>query len=212
VKGSLKMKIQKLVSFLLNIILLNVFLLGQNVHAKNQHEQGTSLNAHVHGLSEMTMAIEGGIVDIQLISPTVNLIGFEHKASNKEEITIVNNAKALLSNAAALFSFSGGGCMLINTAIDVSGLIKLDENKHEHQLKHNKKSHDTHSVQDTSHENHSQVVANYRYHCEETSTLSAITVLAFEQFSGIKKIRAMWITATKQGVVTLSAERKIMRL
>ena len=87
------MKIQKLVSFLLNIILLNVFLLGQNVHAKNQHEQGTSLNAHVHGLSEMTMAIEGGIVDIQLISPTVNLIGFEHKASNKEEITIVNNLK-----------------------------------------------------------------------------------------------------------------------
>ena len=206
------MKIQKLVSFLLNIILLNVFLLGQNVHAKNQHEQGTSLNAHVHGLSEMTMAIEGGIVDIQLISPTVNLIGFEHKASNKEEITIVNNAEALLSNAAALFSFSGGDCSLTHTAIDVSGLIKLDENKHEHQLKHNKKSHDTHSVQDTSHENHSQVVANYRYHCEETSTLSAITVLAFEQFSGIKKIRAMWITATKQGVVTLSAERKIMRL
>ena len=211
-KGSLKMKVQKLVSFLLNIILLNVFLLGQNVHAKNQHEQGTSLNAHVHGLSEMTMAIEGGILDIQLISPTVNLFGFEHKASNKEEITIVNNAKALLSNAAALFSFSGGGCTLINTAIDVSGLIKLDENKHEHQPKYNKKAHDAHSDQDTSHENHSQVVANYRYHCEEKSTLSAITVLAFEQFSGIQKIRAMWITDTKQGVVTLSAERKIMRL
>jgi hypothetical protein len=212
VKGSLKMKVQKLVSFLLNIILLNVFLLGQNIHAKNQHEQGASLNAHVHGLSEMTMAIEGGIVDIQLISPTVNLFGFEHKASNKEEITIVNNAKALLSNTAALFSFSGGGCSLAHTAIDVSGLIKLDENNHEYQSKQIKKSHDAHSVQYTSHEDHSQVVANYRYHCEETSTLSAITVLAFEQFSGIKKIRAMWITATKKGVVTLSAERKIMRL
>jgi hypothetical protein len=205
------MKVQKLISFLLNIILVNVFLLGQHVHAKNQHEQDTSLDAHVHGLSEMTMAIEGGILDIQLISPTINLFGFEHKASNKKEVSVVNNAKALLSNTAVLFSFSGGGCTLINTAIDVSGLIKLDEL----QPQQNKKSHDGHteqSDQETSHESHSQVVANYRYHCEETATLSAITVLAFEQFSGINKIHAMWITDTKQGVVTLSAERKIIRL
>ena len=208
-KGSLKMKVQKSVPFLLNTILLNIFLLGQPLHAENQQEQGSRLDAHVHGLSEMTMAIEGGILDIQLISPTINLFGFEHKASNKKEITIVNNAKALLSNTASLFSFSGGGCSLINTAIDVSGLIKLDESEHEHQPKHNKKSHDDHSVQE---ESHNQLVANYRYHCEETATLSAITVLAFDQFLGIENIRAMWITDTDQGVVTLSAERKILNL
>tara|TARA_R110001583_G_scaffold195291_1_gene371526 strand:+ start:12033 stop:12647 length:615 start_codon:yes stop_codon:yes gene_type:complete len=204
------MKVNKKTSLLLNIILLNVFLLGQLVHAENQQKQDTRLDAHVHGLSEMTMAIEEGTLDIQLISPTINLFGFEHKASNKKEITIVNNAKALLSNTAALFSFSGGGCSLINTVIDVSGLIKLDEN--EHQPKDNKKSHDDHSDQEASHENHTQVVANYRYHCEEKSTLSAITVLVFDQFSGINNIHAMWITDTKQGVVTLSAERKIIRL
>jgi hypothetical protein len=204
------MKVNKKTSLLLNIILLNVFLVGQLVHAENQQKQDTRLDAHVHGLSEMTMAIEGEILDIQLISPTINLFGFEHKASNKKEITIVNNAKALLSNTAALFSFSGGGCSLINTVIDVSGLIKLDEN--EHRPKHNEKSHNDHSVQEASHENHSQVVANYRYHCEDKSTLSAITVLVFDQFSGINNIHAMWITDTKQGVVTLSAERKTIRL
>jgi hypothetical protein len=203
------MKVQKLASFLLNIILFNVFLLGQLVHAKSQQEQGTPLDFHVHGLSEMTMAIEGEILDIQLISPTVNLFGFEHQASNKKEIAIVNNAKALLSNTASLFSFSGGDCSLINTDIDVSALIKLDDNAHEHQPKQNKKSHDGHSVQE---ESHNQLVANYRYHCEEIATLSAIKVLAFDQFLGIKNIRAMWITDTDQGVVTLSAERKILNL
>lgn len=208
-KGSLKMKVQKSVPFLLNTILLNVFLLGQLVHAENQQEQGTRLDAHVHGLSEMTMAIEGETLDIQLISPTINLFGFEHRASNKKEITIINNAKALLSNTASLFSFSGGGCSLINTEIDVSGLIKFHESEHEHQPKHNKKSHDDHSFQE---EIHNQLVVNYRYHCEETATLSAITVLAFDQFLGIKNIRAMWITDTDQGVVTLSAERKILNL
>jgi hypothetical protein len=211
-KESLKMKVQKLVSFLLNIILFNVFLSGQLVYAKNQQEQDVSLDAHVHGLSDMTMAIEGKTLDIQLISPTVNLFGFEHKASNKKEIAIVNNAKALLSNTASLFSFSGGGCSLINTAIDVSSLLKDHENEHEHQPRNSKKSHDDHSIKETGHESHSQIVANYRYYCEETATLSAITVLAFEQFLGIKTIRVMWITDTKQGVVTLSAERKIMHL
>jgi hypothetical protein len=210
--GNLKIKVQKSVSFLLNIILFNVFLLGQLVHAKSQQEQGSPLDFHVHGLSEITMAIEGEILDIQLISPTVNLFGFEHKASNKKEITLVNNAKTLLSNTSSLFYFSGGGCSLINTVIDVSGSLKDHENEHEHQPKNRKKSHDDHGIQETTHQNHSQIVANYRYHCEETATLSAITVLVFEQFLGIKEIRAMWITDTKQGVVTLSAERKIIHL
>ena len=210
------MKIQKTASFLLNIILLSTLLLGQLVHATNQQQQSTRLAAHVHGLSEMTIAIDEEILDIQLISPTVNLFGFEHKASNTKEITLVNNTKALLGNTGSIFSFSGGACTLVNTYIDVSGLINFDENKHEHQPqhqpKHDIKSDDDHSIHKESHESHSQVIANYRYNCEEASTLSTITVLAFEQFLGIKKIRAMWITDTKQGVVTLSAERKIIRL
>jgi hypothetical protein len=215
------MKVEKIVVFLLKVLLLNVFLLVQLVHAKNEKEQNTHLDAHVHGLSEMTIAIEGKILDIQLISPAINLFGFEHTASNKKEIALVNNAKALLSNTASLFSFSGGECSLINTAIDVSGLIELDGDLHEHQPKDKNKSHDDHNVQEASHEeheshesheNHSQVVANYRYHCEETTTLSAIRVLAFDQFLGIKNIRTMWITDTNQGVATLSAKRKIIRL
>ncbi len=163
------------------------------VHAKNQQEQDLSLDAHVHGLSEITLVFEAGILEIQLISPSVNLINFEHKPSNKKEVAMIHSAKALLSNAASIFSFSAGDCSLINTVVDVSGLMKTDEDGHAHLQK-----------------NHTQVVANYRYRCEET--LSTITVRAFEQFSGIDKIRAMWITDTKQGVVMLSAEDKVIRL
>tara|TARA_B110000091_G_C13794079_1_gene467017 strand:- start:738 stop:1385 length:648 start_codon:yes stop_codon:yes gene_type:complete len=215
------MKVQKSVSFLLNIILFNVFLLGQLVHAENQHKQYTSLGSHVHGLSEMTMAIEGGTLDIQLISPTINLFGFEHKASNKKEITIVNNAKALLSNTASLFTFSGGACSLINTTINVSNLIRRDDNAYEHQPKDNHKSHDFYNDQQERHEglkqheihnSHNQLIANFRYDCKKISRLSSVKVLVLDQFPGIKNIRVMWISDTKQGVVTLSAERKTLRL
>jgi hypothetical protein len=42
------MEVNKIISFLLNIILLNVFLVGQRVHAKNQQKQDTSLDGNTH--------------------------------------------------------------------------------------------------------------------------------------------------------------------
>lgn len=208
------MKVNKTISIFLHIILLNVFLLGQFVHAKSLNKQHVNLDSHVHGLSEIMLAIEGKKLNIQLISPAVNLIGFEHRASNKKEAAIVNNAKALLSNTALLFAFSGGDCSLINTNVEVLALIRPDENEngHEHQPKDNKNAHEDHRGQQVSHENHTQVVANYRYHCEEKSSLAAVNVLVFDQFPGVHKIRAMWITDTKQSVVTLSAESRIINL
>lgn len=56
-----------------------MILLGHLVYAKNQQEQDIIFDAHVHGLSEITMMIEEGVLAIQLTSPTVNLIGFEYK-------------------------------------------------------------------------------------------------------------------------------------
>jgi regulatory protein YycI of two-component signal transduction system YycFG len=42
------MAVNKIISFLLNIILLNFFLVGQRFHAKNQQKQDTSLDRNAH--------------------------------------------------------------------------------------------------------------------------------------------------------------------
>ncbi|MFQ3265371.1 MAG: hypothetical protein ACI9U5_001245 [Colwellia sp.] len=89
------MAVNKIISFLLNIILLNFFLVGRFIHAKNKQRQGTSLD--VCSLSEMM--VEGGVLDIQLIYPTVNLFDLEPKVKDKQKVSIVNDAKVLLSNA-----------------------------------------------------------------------------------------------------------------
>ena len=49
------------------------------------------------------MTIEGGELDIQLISPTVNLFDLELKVNGKQEVSIVNDAKVLLCNTALFF-------------------------------------------------------------------------------------------------------------
>ena len=118
------MAVNKIISFLLNIILLNFFLVDRFIQAKNKQKQGTSLD--VCSLSEMT--VEGGVLDIQLISPTVNLFDLEPKVKGKQKVSIVNDAKVLLSNTVLFFSFSGRSYSLMNSAIDVSALMKLDRN------------------------------------------------------------------------------------
>jgi regulatory protein YycI of two-component signal transduction system YycFG len=42
------MEVNKIISFLLNIILLNVFLVGQRVHAKDQQKQDISLDKNAY--------------------------------------------------------------------------------------------------------------------------------------------------------------------
>ncbi len=69
-------------------------------------KQLVSPDAHVHGLSELTLAMEGEKLEIQLQSPAMNLLGFEHKARTTNDIAAVEHAQSLLSNPDSLFLFS----------------------------------------------------------------------------------------------------------
>ena len=89
-----------------------------------------NLDAHVHGVSQLTVAIEAGLVEIQLTSPAVNLVGFEHKASTPKDIEAVKKTESLLRQHEALFSFSGTRCEHVGTSIDMAQLIDNDQHKH----------------------------------------------------------------------------------
>jgi cellobiose-specific phosphotransferase system component IIB len=200
------MAVNKIISFLLNIILLNFFLVDRFIHAKNKQKQGTSLD--VCSLSEMT--VEGGVLDIQLISPTVNLFDLEPKVKGKQKVSIVNDAKVLLSNTVLFFSFSGRSYSLMNSAIDVSALMKLDRNINKYQLKNKKNSYDAHRIQGVRHKNHNQVVANYRY--RNLSKLLSIKIKLFAIYQGIQDIYRQWIIEKRQGAMALNASYNIIHL
>ena len=168
--------------------------------------KGAGFEPHVHGLSELTIAMEGKALEMQLISPSMNLIAFEHKASTKKDIDSVKNAESLLGKHDSFFSFAGGSCTLITTSVDVSSVMDSNSDGHEHEHEH---EHEDNHVQ---HDNHSEIIANYHYNCEDIAMLSSITVDLFDMFSGINQIHAMWITEKRQGAETLSAENKTILL
>jgi hypothetical protein len=190
---------------MINLSTLNLVLLSLLVHVNTFADENITFDAHVHGLSEMTVAIDKDVLDVEITSPAINLVGFEHKVKTKEDKHAVKNAKLLLNNPEKVLLFSGGDCELINQSIDISSIIATHnhtEKKHEKQHMH----------KDSGGGSHSEVIASYRYQCKKISTLNTITVTVFKLFSGINKVQALWITESQQGATTLSAKNNVINL
>ena len=198
-------------------IAVGLFVAIQSTYAEKSAE---SLDAHVHGLSEMTIAMDAKTIELQLISPAMNLVGFEHKASSKQDIAAVKQAELILGQHNSLFLIAGGDCEHLSTSIDSDDLLESDNhhddhddhdkhNDHDDHDKHNDHDdhgkHDDHSEHDQG-ETHSEMVASYSYTCKDTSKLSSIKLALFVSFSGIHKINTLWVTPSKQGSNMLSAK------
>jgi hypothetical protein len=160
--------------------------------------QAHSPGAHVHGLSTLTIAIEAGAVEIELTSPAIDLVGFEHTARTEQERERVKAAASRLAQPETLFSLSEAGCQHLETTIDLADIIHDDK-----LIEGQAHSHHDHS--------HTDIVANYKYHCQDPTLLSSMTVALFAVFPGIEKIDVVWIKATQQGAATLSANHRTIK-
>ena len=177
-----------------------IMALFASINSAYAEQKESSLDAHVHGLSELTIAMEGDSLEIQFESPAMNLIGFEHKATSNKDIATVKKAESILSQPESLFLLSGANCQQIKTTVDISSLIE----EHDHHAEPHK-DHDDHDDH-KDHESHSEMVASYIYSCKELTKLSSIKVALFDVFPGIHKINTMWVMDSKQGSATLTAK------
>lgn len=198
----------------MNGIFVNIFALIMalfaSINSAYAEQKESSLDAHVHGLSELTIAMEGDSLEIQFESPAMNLIGFEHKATSNKDIGTVKKAESILSQPESLFLMSGANCRQIKTTVDISSLIE----EHDHHAEPHKDHHDDHDDHKDNdnhkdhddHESHSEMVASYSYSCKELTKISSIKVALFDVFPGIHKINTMWVMDSKQGSATLTAK------
>ena len=61
-----------------------------------------SLEAHVHGIGTLNIALENQLLELQFESPAMNIIGFEYQPTTAADIQAVKAAQNTLSNAAEL--------------------------------------------------------------------------------------------------------------
>jgi hypothetical protein len=171
------------------------------------HAQQANLGAHVHGVSEFNIVIEGNKLEMQLRSPAINIVGFEHKARTEQQIRKVKQSEVKLNDHKALFSFSSGGCRLTQAKIDLANLIKknaIEKDVHDH----HKSDLDHNHEKEKEHDNHSEIVAHYYFDCEDVDDLSSLSLGFFDVFPAMQQINGIWITTSGQGAASLTRSNK----
>ncbi|MGK0250333.1 MAG: hypothetical protein ACI910_003102 [Oleispira sp.] len=103
---------------------MNTLALGSEIEVEREihTEHAASPHSHVHGNAELHIVLDDKQLSVELHSPALNLLGFEHKTHNTAEQAIVQNTRIKLMKPNALFIFNDGECTLSQQRADFSDI------------------------------------------------------------------------------------------
>ncbi len=160
-----------------------------------------SLEAHVHGLGTLNIVLENQLLELQLESPAMNIIGFEYQPTTAADIQSVKAAQNTLSNAAEMFAFSPAAqCRL--TSVSIHNALLKGSGAHEHD-----NDHESQHEADIAEHQHNDISAHYQYHCATPAQLKSIDLAGlFKLFTQTEKIQVQLIVGDHQQGAELSAK------
>ncbi|WIE49966.1 DUF2796 domain-containing protein [Pseudomonas sp. GM17] len=166
----------------------------------HDHEHG-SLGAHEHGVARLNAALDGQTLELELESPAMNLVGFEHAASTDADKAKVAAVRAQLEKPLALFSLPpAAGCVVAQQELE-SPLFgdKPEDHDEDHDDAKNAGGHEHH------HE-HSEIHAHYQFTCATPGALKNLDLAdVFKTFPATQKIQVQLISPSgQQGVEATS--------
>lgn len=184
-------------------------LAGSLAQADSQSPSYRDHGTHVHGVGWLNVAVDGDRLFIELISPAMDLIGFEHQPRNAKQRAELDAAHARLKQPETLFAPNAeAGCTLTTSEIDLGFDTQRDGggtdgktlnpaqgHEHEHEHEH---------ADEHGNESHADVYASYVFECQQPLKLDAISIGFFQAFSRAQKLQAQLITEIRQEAVTLT--------
>ncbi len=134
--------------------------------------------AHVHGVSRLTLAVEGDRVELGLEAPGADIAGFEHMARSAEDRETVQRASRNLRNGDKLFAFPAAAqCRL--QAAEVESPLSAGEHDRD--------------------KGHAEFHALYRFQCGRPDALTHVDARNFfKRFPAAREIAALAITPKGQ--------------
>ncbi len=162
-----------------------------------------SLEAHVHGIGTLNIALENQLLELQLESPAMNIIAFEYQPTTEADIQSVKAAQNTLSNAAELFAFSPAAqCRL--TSVSIENALLKGSGAHDHDHDHD---HESQPAAEIAEHQHNDISAHYQYHCATPAQLNSIDLAGlFKLFTQTEKIQVQLIVGDHQQGAELSAK------
>jgi len=162
----------------------------------HEHEHG-SLGAHEHGVARLNAALDGQTLELELQSPAMNLVGFEHAASSDADKAKVASARQVLEQPLTLFKLpAAAGCKV--TDQELESPLFGDKPTHEHKHDHDEDG-------DEHHHEHSEIHAHYQFTCTTPASLQHLDLAQlFGSFPATQKIQVQLISPSGQQGVDLT--------
>ncbi|MDO6566979.1 DUF2796 domain-containing protein [Alteromonas sp. 1_MG-2023] len=178
---------------------------------------GLTVNAqqHVHGQGELLIVQEGSELNVQLVLPAADALGFEHEPETSEQHKIHDQLAERFETNTDVIDVEGQ-CELVGVehTLEAHDEHASDYGRHEeHDKDHEDDDHDSELASHEKHgdhdeheeENHQNIEVEYQFHCDEA--VSRISVSLFESMPSLSSIQAQWVTENGQGLTELSASR-----
>ncbi|MDT9635230.1 DUF2796 domain-containing protein [Pseudomonas panacis] len=167
----------------------------------HDHEHG-SLGAHEHGVGRLNAVLDGQALELELDSPAMNLVGFEHLATSAADKAKVAAARKQLENPLALFNLpKAAGCVISSQELNSPLFGDKPEADHDDD--------DDHDAKDGAHEHHhdhSEIHAHYQFTCATPTALGNLDLTqVFKTFPATQKIQVQLIGPSGQQGVEATA-------
>ncbi|MFY0728707.1 DUF2796 domain-containing protein [Pseudomonas sp. NFX15] len=165
------------------------------------HEHG-SLGAHEHGVGRLNAALDGKTLELELDSPAMNLVGFEHVASSDADKAKVAAARAVLEQPLTLFNLpKAAGCAVENQELESPLFGDKPDADDDHD--EDAKDEDGHE----HHHEHSEIHARYEFTCATPTALKNLDLAnIFSRFPATQKIQVQLIGPSGQQGTEVTAK------
>ena len=173
-------------------------------HAADEHDhEHESLGAHEHGVGRLNAALDGQTLELELESPAMNLMGFEHVATTDADKAKVAAVRAQLEKPLVLFNLpKAAGCVIATQELEspLFGDKPDADDDHDHDAK------------DEHHHDHSDIQAHYQFSCSSPGALKTLDLAnIFNTFPATRKIQVQLIGPSGQQGVEVTAKSDALK-
>ncbi|MEO9781816.1 MAG: DUF2796 domain-containing protein [Sedimentitalea sp.] len=189
-------------------------------------QETRELDAHVHGVSTAEIAIEHGKIEIKLLSPGMDIVGFEYAASSAKDKDAVEAAiRQFLAPDEIVTLPEAASCRLTEVLAHLhSGDHDHHDEEHDdeheehdddhaHDEGHDDEGHDHEEHAEDEHEEgaeHSEFHVRYIFACEDEDTLTSVSFPFFERFENAQEIEVKFVTETGAGTAELTRDASVL--
>ena len=161
----------------------------QHDHSPTEFRQHA---AHVHGVGQLDVVIDGDYVMMDLVMPGADIVGFESMPTSPEQEQAVAVALQQLQGGTELFLLPAAAHCRLDIA--EADFVLLDAHGHDHDHHHDAHEHDHHhDAHEHEHhhdtDGHAEFHAEYVFQCAYPQQLSYIDVQVFQVFPDNQKLQ-----------------------